>query len=262
MADLYQVLGVKRTASQSEIKSAYRRLARQYHPDVNADPAAASLFARITEAYHVLIDSQRRDLYDRVGRVDPHSTARRSGATAAARAAQRAYYQARADRIVNEWLERERTESRARGRAVYTTVALFLSTFIVAMFKPTIFGTTNLYWRFVVVLLFIFGVWHLFASLKRHFDYYTYRPSMISVTSYNKPVKPFRRSVAVTFMCGGYLFSLGLGMLFGLLAESFSSDFFGHSTAIDGLFSVLFYPPIVVLIVDMMYQITLRLDEW
>jgi hypothetical protein len=259
MADLYNVLGVKRTASQSEIKSAYRRLARKYHPDVNADPSAARQFASITEAYHVLMDPQRRSFYDRVGAVN--STAARQ--SAAVRAARRAYYQARADRIVNEWLERERQESRARGRAAFTAVALFLSTFVVAMFKPAIFETANLYWRFLLVLLFIFGIWHLFTSLKRHFDYYTYhRPSVISVTHYIKPVKPFSRGVAVAFVGGGYLFSLTTGLLIGLLAEDFTSSVFGRSSLVDGLFSVLFYPPIAVLIVDTMYQINLRFDEW
>jgi hypothetical protein len=259
MADLYSVLGVKRTASQSEIKSAYRRLARKYHPDVNADPAAAREFARINEAYHTLIDPQKRGQYDRAGSSSSSSTRRSS--TAAARAARRAYYQARADRIVNEWLERERAESRARGQAVYTTVALFLSTFMVAMLKPSIFETSNLYLRFILVLLFIVGVWHLVTSLKRHFDHYTYRPSLISVMRYTKPKKPFRRGVAWAFVLGGYLLSLGTGLLIGMMTEDFTHQFFG-STGIDGLFSVFFYPPIAVLIVDTMYMVNLRFEEW
>jgi len=254
MADLYSVLGVSRAASQSEIKSAYRRLARRYHPDVNADPAATREFTRITEAYQVLSDPQRRELYNRAGATTASATRRSSSSSAAARAARRAYYQARADRIVNEWLEREREESKARGQAVYTTVALFLSTFIAAMIKPAFFEKANFYWRGTLVLLFAVGVWHLFTSLKRHFDHYTYRPPMISVTRYSRPMKPFKRSVAWAFVCGGYLLSLGTGMLLGMLTENF--------TLMDGLFSVFFYPPIVVLIVDTMYQINLRIEEW
>ncbi len=258
MADLYNVLGVKRTASHSEIKSAYRRLARRYHPDVNADPTAARQFAHITEAYHVLIDPQRRNRYDRLGATDS-TTARQS---AAVRAARRAYYQARADRIVNEWLEREREKSRARGHAIFTIIPLFLSTFVAAMFKPAIFETSNLYWRFVLMLLFIFGIWHLCTSLKRHFDHYTYRPSVISVTQYIKPMKPFSRNVAVAFVGGGYLFSLTTGLLMGLFADDFASGFFGRNTLVEGIFSVLFYPPIAVLIVDTLYHLNLRFDEW
>ncbi|HKF54857.1 MAG TPA: DnaJ domain-containing protein, partial [Blastocatellia bacterium] len=64
MTDLYRVLGVSRRATESEIKSAYRRLARRYHPDVCSSPDANSRFAKITEAYRVLSDPSRRSMYD------------------------------------------------------------------------------------------------------------------------------------------------------------------------------------------------------
>jgi len=80
MGDLYAVLGVRRTATSNEIKSAYRRLARKYHPDVNSDPTAQLTFARINEAYHTLIDSERRKSYDLTGSV---SSSARPAETAA-----------------------------------------------------------------------------------------------------------------------------------------------------------------------------------
>ena len=65
--DYYEVLGVPRGASSEEIKRAFRRLARQYHPDVNKSPDAEATFKEINEAYEVLSDEQKRLAYDRFG---------------------------------------------------------------------------------------------------------------------------------------------------------------------------------------------------
>ncbi|MBI3286755.1 MAG: molecular chaperone DnaJ [Chloroflexi bacterium] len=67
----YEILGVDPSASEQEIKRAYRRLARQYHPDVNKGPDASERFKEINEAYEVLSDPQKRAQYDRFGQVPP-----------------------------------------------------------------------------------------------------------------------------------------------------------------------------------------------
>jgi len=65
--DYYKTLGVNRDASADEIKKAYRRLARRYHPDVSEEPDAEAQFKRIAEAYEVLKDPEKRKLYDQLG---------------------------------------------------------------------------------------------------------------------------------------------------------------------------------------------------
>ncbi len=82
--DYYDILGVSRNASDKEIRQAYRRLARKYHPDVNPnDKTAEARFKEIGEAYEVLADKEKRAKYDRWG----HDWAQREQAEAAARQA-------------------------------------------------------------------------------------------------------------------------------------------------------------------------------
>lgn len=66
-ADYYDVLGVPRNADRKQIKSAYRQKARKYHPDVNKDPGAEARFKEIGEAYEVLSDDQKKQIYDTYG---------------------------------------------------------------------------------------------------------------------------------------------------------------------------------------------------
>ena len=77
--DFYAVLGVTRTATDAEIKRAFRKLAQQWHPDVSKDPAADERFKQVNEAYQVLSDPQRRQAYDTFGSAGPGGAAGGAG---------------------------------------------------------------------------------------------------------------------------------------------------------------------------------------
>ena len=68
--DYYSTLGVNKNASDDEIKSAYRQMAKKYHPDLNKTPEAAEKFKEVNEAYSVLSDKQKRANYDQFGSAD------------------------------------------------------------------------------------------------------------------------------------------------------------------------------------------------
>src|ERR1700731_2284168 len=65
--DYYETLGITRDASPEDIRSAYRKLAREYHPDANKEAGAEDRFKEISEAYEVLRDPEKRKRYDRLG---------------------------------------------------------------------------------------------------------------------------------------------------------------------------------------------------
>lgn len=79
--DYYEVLGINKGASEDEIKRAYRKMAKKYHPDVNKEPGAEEKFKEVNEAYEVLGDPEKKAAYDRYGfaGVDPNGFASQGG---------------------------------------------------------------------------------------------------------------------------------------------------------------------------------------
>lgn len=276
MVDYYKILGVRRTASKSEVKSAYRKLARVRHPDVNGgSESAAREFALLSKAYQVLIDPQERVYYDQKlsAPTDSGFSILHSNNAYAVRA-RNLEVQAKWDRVVDDVLERDRQEVRERQRAVFTTVSLFLSTFFVVMIRPQLWDGLGYAGRAIVLTLFVIGVWHLVTRLREYFAHYTYRPKSIQdsiMRDEEKPEQPYTRFSAYTFLLCGYAVSVGVGLIIGWNAQDFFNDLttlfrqgvgevqsslLAYTSSVLLLPDLLVYPPIAVLIVDSMQSLT------
>ena len=276
MIDYYKILGVKTAASQAEIKSAYRKLARKSHPDLNKTSEAARDFDQVSKAYHTLIDPQERAYYDQQLKAQKNrSYSILDSNNPHAKRARNLAVQAKWDRLVDEVLERDRLENRERQRAVFTTVSLFLSTFFLAMMRPQLWTLFSTMGRVIVLTLFVIGVWHLANRLKEYLAHYTYRPKTIQGIGDETPEQPFTRFSAYTFLLVGYALSLGIGLYVGWHTQDFFNDItllFRHRVA-EVQSSMLAFtsaallipdliicPPIAVLIVDTVHGIASRID--
>jgi len=277
--DYYKILGVRRSASKAEIRSAYRKLAKTLHPDFNGgSPTATREFALLSKAYHVLIDPQERAYYDERFSAQANATASiLHSNNQHARRARNLAVQARWDRIVDEVLDHDRRENVERQRAVFTTVSLFLSTFFLAMLKPHLWDVFDYAGRAIVVALFVLGSWHLITRLREYFAHYTYKPKPIQASlmrGEELPEQPFSRGSAYAFLILGYAVSIGVGLFIGWHAQDFFNDIMylnqPRATTQSHLFlyspvalliaDLILYPPIAVLIVDSMHALASRID--
>jgi hypothetical protein len=277
--DYYKVLSVKTTASQAEIKSAYRKLARKNHPDLNPNSEAGRQFALLSKAYHTLIDPQERAYYDDQLKAQKNrSYSILDSNNPHAKRARNLAVQAKWDRLVDEVLERDRIENRERQRAVFTTVSLFLSTFFLAMMRPQLWEVFSTWGKVIVLTLFVMGVWHLANRLREYLAHYTYRPNVIQgsiMRGEKEPEQPFTRFSAYTFLLVGYALSVGIGLYIGWHAQDFFADItllfrnrvgvvqssvLAYTWAAILIPDLIVYPPIAVLIVDTMHGIASRID--
>jgi curved DNA-binding protein CbpA len=266
VVDYYKILGVKRTATAAEIKSAYRRLARERHPDVNGGSEhAARRFALLALAYRTLSDTQERAAYD--AKREKEQQLKSSGSVLNsdnihARRMRMVTVQARYDRVYDILLEADRRANNERSQAVFTTVTLFFSTFIVAMLKPK-FWQIGYVGRAVVIALFIAGLWHLASRLREYFERYTYKPRRVHgsiMAEEERPEKPFTRFSAYVFLVVGYIISIGAGLLAAEQLHYVMNDLtfiFDQNVRPD----LIFYPPIAVLLVDTMHTFASKIDS-
>jgi curved DNA-binding protein CbpA len=269
MVNYYKVLKVSPKASNTEIKSAYRRLARKLHPDINNDPDNTSAeFTKITAAYNILGNPQERANYDKQLLKVQYKTFSQSDSVLSsentyARRWRQMAYERRYNEIIDRMIADERRESMALQKIIFPLVALFLSTCFVAIFKPSIFINLHPIGKIVLVSLFVIGLVHLFSRLKTAFEKYTYsgediHDSILEKTEIEQ--KPYTRLTAICFLICGFCISLAAGILIGNYLQFFTiatmPSFFSSTLKPE----FVFYPPIFVLLVDAMHAFASRLE--
>lgn len=267
MANYYKRLKVSPDATTSQIKSAYRRLARKKHPDLNkGDETLSREFARVSDAYKILVDPKKRAHYDRQRLREQYSDSDSifNSNNPHARRARQIAMERRYNDIIDRMIADERSESLALQRVILPIVALFISTVFVATFKPLIWTNSNFFGKSIVLILFVAGVTHLIKRIHAGLERYTYSPLSIHDSILRKTdedPKPYTRLTAITFLVSGIAVSLVLGLLIGnflgMMNEAMMGRMFSHTLMPE----FLFYPPIVVLLVDGMYSVFVRLEH-
>ena len=270
MVNYYQILKVPSKATNAEIKSAYRRLARKIHPDVNTTDAqnASGEFAKIAKAYEILSNPQKRADYDR-GLLNAQYKNSSSGDSvftsenAHARRWRQMAYERRYNEIIDRMIADERRETMALQKVIFPTVALFLSTCFVGIFKPMFWTNMRMIGKMILLGLFVAGIVHLFGRLRKGFERYTYRDENLhdSILEEVEPVrKPYTRFAAACFLIVGIGASLGIGLVIGRVLEMAVSSPMPSLFAFSLKPEFVFYPPIVVLLVDLMHSFASRFD--
>ena len=259
MLDYYQILGVKSTASVKEIKTAYKRLARLQHPDLNGGlPEATQAFVQISRARDILIDPQRRAAYD----AQRHAYAAKGAAvvnTTVDTYLRRARSDARIKKNLEKFLMTEREEARALRQAVFPIVAFLFAAFFVPLVRPHFWRSSGWIGRTVIFILLCTGVWHtlskIWTAVKLHTD-----DDRIVATDDQVLAKRWSRRQAILLIAFS---AIGCGLLGTLIGMSFSDSllsampmFFDASIRPE----LLFYPWIMVLLLDAGHALSQRID--
>jgi curved DNA-binding protein CbpA len=270
MVNYYKILKISPNATAAEIKSAYRRLAREIHPDVNGDSEEATReFAIVVKAYEVLSDKQKRSRYDRQFRkaqaarsIHNTDSVFHSDNPYASRLRQMAI-EHRYNKIVDRMMEAERKETLALQKVIFPTVALFVSTCFVAIFKPLFWTNSEFIGRVILLTLFIISVFHLIKLIRYGFRQYTYKSEKLhdSILEAIKPEdKPYSRKTAVSFLLIGVGISLGIGLIIGNLLQATIALLMPRMFSPTLQPEFIFYPPIFVLLVDLMHSFAAKVD--
>lgn len=270
MVNYYDILKVSHEATAAEIKSAYRRLARELHPDKNQGSEETALkFAAIAEAYETLGNQRARVKYDRrLAQITQSANGDGQVFTSDNKYSRRwrqMAYEKRFNEIIDRMILEERRESVALQRFLFPLVALFVSLLFVGVVRPNIFMSqpfgewTWVLVRIAIVALFAVGVLHLIGRMREALERLAYDDDAIHDSVLDPVEMPHRHwsrysllavMVVGTFAC----LAIGYAIGFGFHLTSQYGYLFANGPTID----VILYPPIFVLLVDALHKLTLQ----
>lgn len=258
MANYYKILNVPKSASAAELKSAYRRLARELHPDVNGgSKEAAKRFSVVAKAYEVLSDPKKRLHYDQ--RLSDNGDSVFYSENPHARRMRRMAMEKQFNDMVDSFIANERRETMAMQELIFPVVTLLVSTFFVAFFKPLFWENSEPLGRILIVTLSVAGLIHLINRLKTGFQRYTYENPVVHDTlfSYGEEPdeKPMSRTRAIFLLLAGLAVSFLLGALVASQMDRVIVNMQANLFSDSLRWVLVFYPPIAVLIVDVTHMI-------
>lgn len=271
MVNYYKILKVSPKATTAEIKSAYRRLARKLHPDVNGNSEkAAEDFAIIAKAYEILSNPDEKAFFDKQlsnsnGSIHSTDSVFYSDNSHAQRLRQMAL-ERRYNEIFDRMIEEERKETLALQKVIFPTVALFVSTFAVAVFKPTFWSNSAILGKIILLTLFSIGLLRVVKTLQIGFEKFTYKEedlheSILDEEDEETTRKPYSRITATAFLLIIFGVCAVLGWFLGDYLSMFTSSMI-RQTQTPGLrFELIFYPPIVVLLVEIVHSIVIKFEH-
>ena len=170
-------------------------------------------------------------------------------------------YEHRYNEIIDRMIAEERRESIALQKIIFPTVALFVSTLVVGIFKPQIFANSAIIGKIILISLFVAGVIHLFGRIRDALDKYTYNPDDLMIRSLTTMSRSSNRIRGCRGGVSGCRISasFSVGLLIGNYVD-FVSDHLCRQCSLTSLNpEFVFYPPIFVLFVDLMHGLHI---EW
>lgn len=272
MVNYYDILKVSPKASGTEIKSAYRRLARKLHPDKNLGSEETALkFAAIAEAYEVIGNPKERAKYDR--RMLDASFASGNGNSDSfftsmnphARRWRQMVYEKRYNDIIDRMIAEERQEAMAFQKAIYPLVALLVSCIVAPALRPSVFANSYIIGKILIVALFIIGIIRIVGRIRDGFERFTEPEDDIheSILDDNeRKRKPYSRLATAGILIGSVLACTGIGLLIGIYSNvgpTILKDM-SYPEFTLGVAEFVFYPLIITFLVDGIHTIVSRFE--